>query len=119
MTSDWSSALAATNQNLVTFEYLLEHLKKHDKETGKDLDKDDKEQGSKEDIVTLLRDICGSVNDLRSEMDVKTVDSKTQADLVEQTNLRDKCSKLEFEVNSKLCSLSNLSYLSNHLSKQS
>ena len=59
-----------------------------------------------------------------SEMDVKTVDSKTQADSVEQTNLRDKCNKLEFEVDSKMSnfnsiiSLKSLGSLSNILSKQ-
>ena len=90
-----SSALAATNQNLVTFEYLLDHLRKHNKLDSRD---DTATDSGREDIVNLLKDICGSVNDLRSEMDVKSVDLKTQQNLMEQTQLKDKCNKLEFEV---------------------
>ena len=77
-----AAALAETNQNLVTFEHLLEHSRRHNKHpespnTKDDLTKCDNE-GSKEDIVTLLRDICGSVNDLRSEMghNISSVDLK-------------------------------------------
>ena len=102
-----AAALAETNQNLVTFEYLLEHSRKHNKHpespnTKDDLTKCDND-GSKEDIVNLLRDICGSVNDLRSEMghNISSVDLKhdlkTQ-NLMETADLKDKCNKLEFEV---------------------
>ena len=102
-----AAALAETNQNLVTFEHLLEHSRKHNKQpespnTKDGLTKCDNE-GSKEDIVNLLRDICGSVNDLRSEMghNISSVDLKhdlkTQ-NLLETADLKDKCNKLEFEV---------------------
>ena len=100
-----AAALAETNQNLVTFEYLLEHSRRQSKEspiTKDDLTKCDND-GSKEDIVNLLRDICGSVNDLRSEMghNISSVDLKhdlkTQ-NLAETSDLKDKCNKLEFEV---------------------
>lgn len=102
-----AAALAETNQNLVTFEYLLEHSRKNNKHpespnTKDGLTKCDND-GSKEDIVNLLRDICGSVNDLRSEMghNISSVDLKhdlkTQ-NLMETTDLKDKCNKLEFEV---------------------
>ena len=101
-----ASALQETNQNLVTFEYLLEHYKKHEKpstlpkENAKDVDASTDDNG-KEDIVNLLKDICGSVNDLRSEMghNISTADCdlKTQ-NILEFTELKDKSNKLEFEV---------------------
>ena len=105
-----ASALQETNQNLVTFEYLLEHSRKMERHsaTPKGENTKDNNEGcdndSKEDIVNLLKDICGSVNDLRSEMgqnitaaDVKTHDLKPQ-NTGELTDLKDRCNKLEFEV---------------------
>ena len=66
-----ASTLQQTNQNLVTFEYLLENNKKLRK-----LAESPKVVGgggeTEEDIVNLLRDICGSVQDLRSEMGQNT-----------------------------------------------
>ena len=66
-----ASTLQQTNQNLVTFEYLLENNKKVRK-----LAESPKVVGgggeTEEDIVNLLKDICGSVQDLRSEMGQNT-----------------------------------------------
>ena len=65
-----ASTLQQTNQNLVTFEYLLENNKKVRK-----LTESPKVAGggeAEEDIVNLLKDICGSVQDLRSEMGQNT-----------------------------------------------
>ena len=73
-----ASTLQQTNQNLVTFEYLLENNKKLRK-----LAESPKVVGgeTEEDIVNLLRDICGSVQDLRSEMGQNTAAEAKHADL--------------------------------------
>ena len=75
-----ASTLQQTNQNLLTFEYLLENNKKLRK-----LAESPKVVGgggeTEEDIVNLLRDICGSVQDLRSEMGQNTAAEAKHADL--------------------------------------
>ena len=73
-----ASTLQQTNQNLVTFEYLLENNKKLRK-----LAESPKVVGgeTEEDIVNLLRDICGSVQDLRSEMGQNTTAEAKHPDL--------------------------------------
>ena len=75
-----ASTLQQTNQNLVTFEYLLENNKKLRK-----LAESPKVVGgggeTEEDIVNLLRDICGSVQDLRSEMGQNTAAEAKHPDL--------------------------------------
>ena len=75
-----ASTLQQTNQNLVTFEYLLENNKKLRK-----LAESPKVVGgsgeTEEDIVNLLRDICGSVQDLRSEMGQNTAAEAKHQDL--------------------------------------
>ena len=61
-----AATLQQTNQNLITFEYLLENNRK-----AKQSNESPKVEGkaeNEEDIVNLLKDICGSVNDLRSEI---------------------------------------------------
>merc|ERR1719225_1168937 len=88
-----ASTLQQTNQNLVTFEYLLENNKKVRK-----LTESPKVGGggeAEEDIVNLLKDICGSVQDLRSEMgqNTGTLGSK-QTDFDQN---KEKCLKLELE----------------------
>ena len=73
-----ASTLQQTNQNLVTFEYLLENNKKVRK-----LTENPKVGGggeAEEDIVNLLKDICGSVQDLRSEMGQNTALESKQPD---------------------------------------
>ena len=100
-----AAALQATNQNLVTFEYLMELSKKQEKKSSPKTDqtKDDLAEANQEDIVNLLKDICGSVNDLRSEMgqNIKAVEVKkldSYRSNPENSDLKDKCNKLEFEV---------------------
>ena len=74
-----ASTLQQTNQNLVTFEYLLENNKKLSK-----LGETPKVGGgggeTEEDIVNLLKDICGSVQDLRTEMGQNTTAESKQSD---------------------------------------
>ena len=74
-----ASTLQQTNQNLVTFEYLLENNKKVRK-----LTESPKVGGggeAEEDIVNLLKDICGSVQDLRTEMGQNTAAESKNPDL--------------------------------------
>ena len=61
-----AATLQETNQNLVTFEHILENNRK-----ARQNSQSPKVEGkaeTEEDIVNLLKDICGSVNDLRSEI---------------------------------------------------
>merc|ERR1719150_3052844 len=88
-----ASTLQQTNQNLVTFEYLLENNKKVRK-----LAESPKVVGgggeTEEDIVNLLKDICGSVQDLRSEMGQNTT---AEAKYPEFDQNKEKCLRLELE----------------------
>ena len=76
-----AATLQQTNQNLVTFEYLLENNRKIRQSSQSP--KGEGKAETEEDIVNLLKDICGSVNDLRSEIgqttsmeNVKNLDTK-------------------------------------------
>ena len=84
--SNLATALQETNQNLVTFEYLLDHYRSSSRSSAKEastpnelmlttpkeltstISKPDHEVPNNIDIVDLLKDICGSVNELKSEM---------------------------------------------------
>ena len=75
--SNLATALQETNQNLVTFEYLLEHYRSsappdprlsERKAPPPESSQQNQEAKSDIDIVDLLKDICGSVNELKSEM---------------------------------------------------
>ena len=79
--SNLATALQETNQNLVTFEYLLDHYKSSSqcsaladirlterKSPPPELSQQKQEDKSDIDIVDLLKDICGSVNELKTEI---------------------------------------------------
>ena len=99
--SNLATALQETNQNLVTFEYLLEHYTSSSRSsvkevttpsemvltTPKDLtpksSKPDSEVPNNIDIVDLLKDICGSVNDLKTEMGQNSLKDVSKLDLLQ------------------------------------
>ena len=97
--SHLASALQETNQNLVTFEYLLDHYRSSSISSAKEAttptvttpttpkeltsitSKPDCEVPNNIDIVDLLKDICGSVNDLKTEMGQNNLKEVSKLDL--------------------------------------
>lgn len=108
--SNLATALQETNQNLVTFEYLLEHYRSSappDQGQGErkapppESSQQNQEAKSDIDIVDLLKDICGSVNELKSEMgqgqnNIQQIESSLQYSQ-RLEDLSGKCSKLEVD----------------------
>merc|ERR1719430_12220 len=103
--SSLSSALQETNQNLVTIEMLQDHYRNVSKASATPNTTLPSSGGPDLDIVDLLKDICGSVNELKTEMGNSGREGKINLEEIESklkypqkfAELSEKSSKMEVE----------------------